>query len=410
MIRQGTLRARLLVGLALTASAVLVAAYLLLREEPAPAAYEHAEFHDLPGWQDGDPRPALIAFQKSCRKLLARGPEASVRPQRIGGRVRDWTPVCKDALALESPSPAETRAFFESAFTPVVLRDHGETEGLFTGYYEPEIAAARERTAAYTIPIYRRPADLVSVDLGDFRSDLQGRRIAGRVEDGRLRPYATRTAIEAGELAGRGLELAWAADPVAVFFLQIQGSGRLRLSDGEVLRVGFAGRNGHAYTSLGKLMAERGLLEPDEISSPAIAEWLRAHPERGSALMRENAAYVFFRVLEKEGPVGAQGVALTPGRSLAVDRRHIPLGAPVWLAARHPDPEAPETNSLPLRRLMIAQDTGSAIAGAVRGDVFWGAGEMAAKIAGHMAHRGRYWLLLPGPLAEGLVEGEEPVS
>jgi len=410
MTRRGTARPWLLVGSALALAAGLAVAYWLLREAPAPAVYARAAFAELPGWQGSDPRRALTAFQKSCRQRLTKRSGAAVTPQDVGGRVEDWRRVCKQALALEASSPSQARSFFESGFIPVAVRDRNERAGLFTGYYEPEIAAAREKSASYTIPIYRRPKDLVSVDLGEFREDLTGRRIAGRIENGRLRPYATRAEIENGALAGRGLEIAWAADPVALFFLQIQGSGRLRLRDGEILRLGFAGRNGHAYTSLGRRMLERGLLAEDAVSKPAIAEWLRAHPERARRLMRENAAYVFFRVLQEDGPVGAQAVALTPGRSLAVDTRHIPLGAPVWLSARRPDPEAPESASLPLRRLVIAQDTGSAITGAVRGDVFWGAGERAEAVAGHMAHRGRYWLLLPRELADRVLASEEAAS
>ena len=378
-------------------------------EPPAEPVYRPSAFSALPGWLEDDHRPALAAFRASCTKRLSRPGEAAIMPRRIAGTLEDWRGVCRRALALEGASRSEARRFFEAQFRPLAVFAGETREGLFTGYFEPEIAASKTRSADYTIPLYRRPEDLVSVDLGRFREDLAGRRIAGRVVDGRLEPYATRREIAEGGLEGRGLELLWAADPVAVFMLQIQGSGRARLPDGETLRLGYGGHNGHVYTSLGKLMVARGLLAPEEVSAPAIADWLRAHPKRGGALMRENAAYVFFRVLEGEGPIGSQGVALTPGRSLAVDTAAIPLGAPVWLVAGRPDPERP-ARTVPLRRLTIAQDTGSAIKGAVRGDVFWGAGEDAARIAGHMAHRGRYWLLLPTALAERLAKTGEPVS
>jgi len=405
-----------LIALAMVLAGLLAVLFLFylstMREVIEPSArpvYRLSKFSALAGWEEDDHRAAFAAFQASCAKRLSRPAESAIAPRQIAGTVEDWRDVCRRALGLSSPDRREARSFFEAEFRPLAVSAGDEAEGLFTGYFEPEIAASRTRSAGYTIPLYRRPGDLVSVDLGKFRDDLAGRRIAGRVVDGRLEPYATRGEIANGALASRGLELLWADDPVSVFMLQIQGSGRARLPDGETLRLGFAGHNGHAYTSLGKLMVARGLLAPEEVSAPAIAAWLRAHPEDGAELMRENAAYVFFRILDGEGPIGSQGVALTPGRSLAVDESAIPLGAPVWLATGRPDPETPE-RAVPLKRLMIAQDTGSAIDGVVRGDVFWGAGETAERIAGHMAHRGRYWLLLPTPLAERVAGGVEPVS
>lgn len=400
--------------LTLAGLAALAAILLLLREPretPDIPRYNPVSFSDLPGWREDDHSAALAAFLASCRARLAQPANQALPPRALEARAGDWFAVCRRALALGDAAAGEARKFFENAFTPLEVRAGTQAEGVFTGYYEPEIAASETPDPDYPIPIYRRPDDLVAVDLGAFRPDLEGRRIAGRVEGGRLVPYASRTEIAAGALEDRSLELLWAADPVAVFMLQIQGSGRARLPDGRMLRLGYAGHNGHPYTSLGRLMVARGLLASESVSAPAIADWLRAHPERGAALMAENAAYVFFRILEgKAGPIGAEGVALTPGRSLAVDASALPFGAPVWLATRAPDPAAPESRSQPLRRLMVAQDTGSAITGAVRGDVFWGAGEKAARIAGHMAHRGRYWLLLPRPLAERLREQGEPLS
>ncbi|GER02469.1 membrane-bound lytic murein transglycosylase A [Iodidimonas nitroreducens] len=335
----------------------------------------------------------------------------------IGGEVGDWQAVCDRAMALdESGAPSDQaissdqaiRDFFEQFFTPLSVRFDGSARGLFTGYYEPLIRASRTPDARYQVPIYRRPPELVTVDLGDFRDDLAGRSIAGKVENGRLQPFPSRHEIARGALAGRGLELLWADDRVDVFFLQIQGSGRALLPDGSMIALGYDGPNGHGYTSLGRLMVERRILHPDHVSAPAIADWLRDNPVAGADLMVENASYIFFRRLDGPGPLGAEGVPLTPGRSLAVDRAYLPLGAPLWLAGGMPDREtAPDEAPKPLERLMVAQDTGGAIRGGVRGDVFWGFGDEAAYLAGHMAHYGRLWLLLPTPLAQRLFASAE---
>jgi membrane-bound lytic murein transglycosylase A len=287
------------------------------------------------------------------------------------------------------------------------VTDRGvEREGLFTGYYEPELRGSRRRHGPYQTPLYREPGDLIQVDLGAFREDLEGRRIAGRIVGGRLEPYHDRRSIDRGALAGRDLELVWVDDPVDAFFLQVQGSGRIVLEDGTVLRVGYDAQNGHPYTAIGRELVERGEMPLEEVSLQSIRRWLEAHPEEAPDLMATNASYVFFRMLGGAGPLGSLGVPLTPGRSVAVDPRFLPLGAPVWLAGSMPalpdevasgpstEPTEP-IGSLPLRRLLVAQDTGGAIRGPVRGDVFWGAGERAEAVAGRMKHPGRLWLLLP---------------
>ena len=231
------------------------------------------------------------------------------------------------------------------------------------------------------------------MDLGSFRDDLAGRRVAGRVEAGRLRPYADRAEIDRGALAGRGLELVWVEDLVDLFFLHIQGSGRIDLAGGGFVRVGYAGQNGHPYTAIGRELVVRGELEPEDVSMQSIRRWLMAHPESVPEIFATNPSYVFFRRLEGDGPLGALSVALTPERSLAVDRSHLPLGAPLSVETTLP-PEGPE-NGAPWRRLTIAQDTGGAIRGPLRGDLFWGAGARAAEIAGRMRQPARLWLLLP---------------
>ncbi|MEX2311647.1 MAG: MltA domain-containing protein, partial [Rhodospirillales bacterium] len=219
--------------------------------------------------------------------------------------------------------------------------------------------------------------------------ELAGTQLAGRIVDNKLVPYYSRAEIGSGALRGLGLEVLWVADPVEAFFLHIQGSGRVRLADGSHVRVGYAGRNGRKYTSIGRELVAMGVMPLKDVTAPAIQDWLRANPAAGSALMNKNESFVFFRVIEGEGPIGAEGVALTPGRSLAVDRAFLPYGIPIWLDTTDP------VDDSPLRRILIAQDTGSAIKGVVRGDVFWGFGEMAARRAGLMKQRGRYYLLLP---------------
>jgi len=230
----------------------------------------------------------------------------------------------------------------------------------------------------------------VDDDLGQFRDTLRGERIAGRVEGGRLHPYPDRGTIDRGALAGRGLELLWVDDAVDAFFLQIQGSGRVTMADGSVIRVGYDGQNGHPYVAVGRVLIQRGIMTPEQVSMQSIRAWLAANPTAAPDLLRENPSFVFFRELTGDGPVGAQGVALTPGRSLAVDPRFLPLGAPMWL-----DVEDPRVAGDRIRRLVVAQDTGGAIRGPVRGDLFWGHGAAAEDAAGRMRSQGRYWLLLP---------------
>jgi membrane-bound lytic murein transglycosylase A len=363
-------------------------------EEPDGPRFEPVGFAALDGWRADAHEEALSAFSRSCAALQKRGPETELPGAFAPSRVADWLPACAAATAVP-PDAASARAFFEAWFVPVRVRLPDAATGLFTGYYEPLLHGARAPAGPYRHPLYGRPPELVAVDLGRFAADLDGRSIAGRVEEGRLVPFADRAAIDAGALAGRGLELFWVDDPIALFFLHIQGSGRVRLADGQEVRVGYADQNGHVYRAIGRDLVEWQELRPEEVSLQSIRDWLRAHPERAPELMERNPSYVFFRELGPAaaglGPPGAQGVPLQPGRSIAVDRRHVAYGTPVWVETTAPYPEGEQ----PLRRLMIAQDTGGAIRGHVRGDVFWGAGEAAEWIAGHMQSRGTWYLLLP---------------
>ena len=351
----------------------------------SPVAFAH-----LPGWRDDAHGQALAAFRRSCARLASRPAGEPLNGAGIGGTGADWRLPCAAARGIGEDAHAVARHFFETWFTPYLALGNGGPEGLFTGYYEAELRGSRTRRGPYQVPIYGRPGDLVSVDLGRFRRDWEGRHIAGRVVVGRLVPMESRAAIENGALAARGLEILWVDDPIDAFFLHVQGSGRVVMEDGGIVRLGFAGRNGHPYRAIGRALVERGIIPKDLISMQSIRTWLKAHPRQGARLMASNPSFVFFRAVKGDGPTGAQGVALTPGRSLAVDRRFVPLGVPVWL-----DTTDPVDPSRPLRRLVVAQDTGGAIRGPVRGDLFWGFGAAAAERAGLMKQIGRYYLLLP---------------
>jgi len=347
-----------------------------------------AGFADLAGFADDRVAEALPALRRSCDRI-ARVPDLG-----IAGGAEDWRQPCAEIAALRAGDDSGLRTVLQRHFAVALATNNGNADGLFTGYYEPTLQGSRSPGARHTVPLLARPGDLVTVDLGQFRDSLKGQRIAGRVEGGALRPYATRGEIEAGALKERAQPIAWVTDPVDAFFLHIQGSGRVELAEGGVMRVGFAAQNGHPYVAIGRSLVQRGALKQEEVSMQSIRAWLAANPGEARGLMQENPSYIFFRELTGEGPLGAQGVALEPGRSLAVDRAHLPLGIPVWLDATQPDAD-PSKPDRPLRRLLVAQDTGGAIRGPVRGDVFWGHSREAAEIAGRMKHRGRYYLLLP---------------
>lgn len=334
----------------------------------------------LPGWSAAAADAALAAFRKSCPALLNRADGSGLTTKE------EWAAPCSAA-----PQATDAKTFFETQFATLVV---GGGQGLNTGYYEPELAGSLTPDSAYPVPLYKRPPELIDVDLGAFRDTLRGQRIAGKVEGRRLVPYFDRGQIEDGALAGRALEVVWVADPYEAFFLQIQGSGRVRLPDGQVLRIGYDGQNGHAYLGVGRRLRELGYLAPGQASMQGIIAWARSNPDLARSVMRENRSYIFFKPLTGEGPLGALNVALTPEISVAADPAFIPLGAPLWLQSAHPDPQKP-MRQLPFNRLMIAQDTGGAIKGANRLDIFWGPGERAELIAGNMSWTGVTTLLLP---------------
>jgi membrane-bound lytic murein transglycosylase A len=354
-------------------------------------ALARASFDELPGWRADRLAEALPALAASCRS----GVRGAAGPLAVAGRLDLWRAFCGRLAALGAVGDDGLRAFFERELEVFALSDGRRRDGLLTGYYEPELRGSRRRRGRFLHPLYLDPGDQIVVDLGDFKRDLAGRRITGIIRRGRFRPYWDRAEIESGALARRGLELLWVDDPVAAFFLQIQGSGRVVLPDGEVVRVGYAGQNGHDYTAIGRVLVERGELELDQVSLQSIRAWLRGHPERADEVMNANRSFVFFRRLSGGGPRGASGVELTAGRSLAIDDDHLPYGVPLWLESTTPAVTALGRVEAPLARLVVAQDTGGAIRGPVRGDLFLGPGLEAEELAGHMKQPLRLWLLAP---------------
>lgn len=338
----------------------------------APAGSLAALLSAAPGTGTDRLEAALSAFRLTCPSLLRRE-DASGLTQR-----EDWQGACNAAANWDG----NALSFFSTHFDAVRL---GDGRAFVTGYYEPEIRASRKKAPGFETPVYRRPDDLVDVDLGLFSDDLKGKRIRGRVDGKNFIPYPEREEIEEGALSGRGLEIAYAADAVELFFLQIQGSGRLRFPDGSVMRIGYDGQNGRAYTGIGRLMKERGQLINGDASMQGLVGWLHANPDEGRQVMRENKSFIFFREITGPGPLGALGKPVTGRTSVAADPQFIPLGAPVLLSMDRDEPNG----------LWIAQDTGGAIKGANRFDTFWGAGDDAARIAGGMSARGQALILLP---------------
>jgi membrane-bound lytic murein transglycosylase A len=356
------------------------------------SSLERIAFSDLQGWPAANLGGALGAFRHSCREILDHGSSFS-HQARFGGSRPSWLESSREALAA-----SDARQFFEAFFSPYRVRDADRTDGLFTGYFEPEVAGSRTASATFSVPIYRRPADLVS-----FPDDLRAVSglSAGQMIGGEPVPYLTRRDIEEGALAGQGLEVVYLGDWADAFFLHIQGSGRVRLEDGSTLRLTYDGKSGLPYTAIGGLLVQRGAFSKDEMSMQAIRRWMAEHPREARSLMWENQSFIFFREIQlprpELGALGAQHVQLTPYLSLAVDRAAWMLGTPVWLDTMVPAGD--EASMIPFRQLLIAQDTGSAIKGLARGDVYWGFGEAAARIAGPMKSAGRMTVLLPHAVA-----------
>ncbi|MGQ9370804.1 murein transglycosylase A [Azospirillum sp. ST 5-10] len=322
------------------------------------------DFRPLPGWGTDDHAHALAALQQTCAWVDGQPADKPMGADPRAGTVADWRPMCHLASTLPAGDHEAARRFFEASFTPVSLVA-GAEDGLFTGYYEVELQGSWTRTDRFNVPLYRTPP---------------------RTRKG----LPSRARIAEGALAGRGLELLWVDDPIAAFFLEIQGSGRVRMTDGTVVGLSYAGQNGHRYYPIGRHLLDLGIATPDEMSLQYIRRWLEDHPAEAQSVMNLNPSYVFFRLRSGGGARGARNMELTPGRSLAVDPDHVPLGVPLWVELR----DAPVPGG-EIRRLVVAQDTGGAIKGPVRGDLFWGAGSDAEQGAGQMKARGRYTLLVP---------------
>lgn len=354
--------------------------------EPPPELRPIA-FSALPGWTADNPTVALQQFRGVCKRFgwkTVDDPASKTWPTL--GRNADWATACAAAKAAPNTDP---KTFVEAWFQPYQMGTATST-GLFTGYYEPEVAGSRSRGGPYQTPLYRKPADIVSAELGAFNADLKGKTVLGRIEKGRFVPYHARAAVARGALQGQGLELVWLAEPVAGFFMEIQGSGVVKLPDGSRMRIGYAGKNGRPYRAIGRDLIASGAIQRQDMSMQAIRSWLASNPGQAQGVMNLNPSVVFFREVKGRGPIGAAGVPLAAGRSLAIDPKYAPLGGLVYIDVPHPEPDQP-----PIRRLVVAEDTGGAIKGPIRGDLFWGTGDAAGEKAGRMAAQGRYYLLAP---------------
>lgn len=359
---------------------------------------EPIEFSSLKGWEEDDQLPALDAFRKSCTVLLRRKEVPEMRPIEIGLRE-----VCRKlALYSEPMSTAAARLFFEQNFRPVRIAKLGDDAGFITGYYEPEIEGSLTEKEGFNVPIYRKPGELISRAQKPSRINRPIRPSAKKTKTGIrtggvISAYFDRAAIDDGALKGRGLEICWLKDPVDSFFTHIQGSARIKLQDGKIMRINYAAQNGFPYFAVGRSLIERGIVPADEMTMDKIRLYIAEHPEEGRELMRMNRSYVFFREVEELShdaePMGAQGVSLTRERSLAVDRNIHLYGTLFWLDAMLPIKD--EKPTTPFRRLMIAQDTGGAIIGPARADVYFGAGLEAGSIAGRLRHNGQFYMMVP---------------
>lgn len=365
-------------------------------EKPAPpptqslATLAPVGFEQLAGWNDDALEEARPALERSCGRI-AKTADAEIGTGPAARPAGAWKTACASVLAAGNDRNA-LRAAFEAAFVPHQVSAAAGDTGTFTGYYEATLNGSLTPDERFRFPLYAPPSDLITVALKDFVPNFTPgavpATIVGRVEGRAFKPYAARAEIDSDGFRDRAEVVAWVDDPVAAHILHIQGSGQIVLPDGTIQRVGFAAHNGRQFTGLGRILIDEGVLSASGVSMIAVRDWLQKNPDRAKALMDKNARYIFFRRIDGDGPIGAEGVALTPLRSLAVDPRAIPLGAPMWLDVADPD-------GVPLKRLMMAQDVGAAITGAIRGDIFWGAGDAAFAKAARMNAKGRYFVLLP---------------
>lgn len=365
------LKQKVWVSLIMTVSISQAANHLdSLQLEPCP-------FKDLPFWNEGVLQYGFKALTKAC--------------QNAGEKLPPWDAgikkaICQDVLQTNAQDRKSIEETLKKHFNPFLVRSEGKDTGLFTGYYQPIAKASLQKKKGFETPLYKRPSDLLLIEnLGEFREELAGQRFAAQLVEGKLRPYLTRQEIEEGGLKDKGLEIAWLKDPVDAFFIAVQGSGVLELEDGKRISISYDGANGHTYTAIGRVLVDKGELSRQDVSMQSIRQWFKDNPTRIYEITHHNKSYIFFKVIDQDQPEGSHQVGLTPQGSLAVDSRYIPLGSLLWLST-----ETPRLNCL-----VVAQDTGSAIKGPIRGDFYWGTGEEAGNAAGTMASKGRYYLLLP---------------
>ncbi len=380
---------------------VLLAPIMLMNSSSAMAGKKYSlkktSFSALKGWRYDNHAEAFSAYMKSCARLVGSGNKNHLRPNKNQAKAR-YIAACRRAAKLgETPGSIQARKFFEKNFTPYRIRWRGSKNGLFTGYYEPEYEGALEPSKKYPVPVLQAPDNLVAL-AGKTKKpkNFPGGLTSALQHGSKLKPLPSRAGIENGELASIAKPLVWLADPVDAFFLHIQGSGRILLPGGGVMRLGFAGRNGHPYSSIGKVLLKRGILKPNEMSMQSVQKWLRDNKQQARPILQSNKSYIFFREVMLDaglGPIGGEGIPLTAGRSMAIDRRFHAYGLPIWVDTAIPDEGA--RNYTKFRRLMMAQDTGAAIKGAIRGDIFFGTGKAAGEVAGRVKEPGRMYLLLP---------------
>lgn len=350
-------------------------------------------FSELPGWGDDKVAQAVPAFLRSCEKLRAMRDDEPVGNDGHGGTAGQWRAACAAAARIAPGDDRAARAMFEAQFAAYTAAGNAGTTGKLTGYYVAEMRASRTRHGAYQTPVLGRPDDLVMIDLSKYIKDSHARRIWGRTAGGEIVPYYTRQEIRSGALDGRGLELLYVDDPVDLLFAQIEGSAVAKLDDGSEVWLEFAGKNGRAYRGVGTVLRGDGMLKPGEGTMQGIRKWFKDNPARYHEIADQNASYVFFAISKQAGAVGSQHTILTPRRSMAVDRAFIALSTPIWVETKIPI--AGQKGVETWRQLLIAQDTGGGILGAVRGDIYWGDGALAAELGGRMGGPGRYWVLLP---------------
>jgi membrane-bound lytic murein transglycosylase A len=357
-------------------------------------SFREVAFDQLPGWKAAHLQQSFLTFQSSCRAFVKQDPERIVGTDSINLQAKDWQPACQVALTINPLDEIAVRLFFEERFTPLEFYDRKPVKGLFTGYYLPQVKGSFTQSQDFNVPLYEMPKNLVSVELGLFMPQFKNTKIVGRIQNGKLLPYYSREQINKGAIEKEASVLLWVTNPIDRLFLEIQGSGIIELENGERIYIGYDGQNGAPYTSIASVLIKKGVMTRENASMQGIKAYLESHPDERDEVINHNKSFVFFRRLSLDAALGSQGVALTPGYSMAIDREWIPMGAPLWLSTSVPISKNPQLNR-PMNRLMIAQDTGGAIRGKVRGDVYWGGGDKASIIAGHMKNEGHYWVLIP---------------